>query len=179
MSMTDTFVAARLFIDLPRWQGVPFYLRTGKRMKEKSTRIVVQCKPSEEAELPNLMVIHVSPDQGMTLRLNLNGPGKPGQLEPVELKYANQENLPEPYELLLAEAMKGDRTHFAQWEEVELAWRWVEPILAAFAENRVPLHDYPAGTNGPDAAYRLLEEDGFTWWLDPQDEPVYTPVHAR
>lgn len=180
MSMTDTFVAARLFIDLPRWEEVPFYLRTGKRMKEKSTRIVVQYKSSEEAELPNLMVIHISPNQGMTWRLNLNGPGKLGQLEPVELTYVpNQEDLPESYELLLGEAMKGDRTHFAHWEEVELAWRWVEPILAAFAENRVPLHSYPAGTNGPDAANGLLEEDGFTWWLDPQDEPVHTPVHAR
>lgn len=180
MSMTDTFVAARLFIDLPRWQGVPFYLRTGKRMKEKSTRIVVQYKSSEDAELPNLMVIHISPNQGMTWRLNLNGPGKPGELEPVELTYVpNQEDLPESYELLLAEAMKGDRTYFAHWEEVELAWRWVEPILVAFAENRIPLHHYPAGTNGPDAANRLLEEDGFTWWLDPEAEPVFTPVHAR
>lgn len=179
-SMTDTFVAARLFIDLPRWQGVPFYLRTGKRMKEKSTRIVVQCKSSEEAELPNLVVIHVSPNQGMTLRLNLHAPGMPGQLEPVEMAYVpNQKHLPESYEMLLAEAMRGDRTHFAHWEEVELAWRWVEPILAAFAENRVPLHHYPAGTNGPDAANRLLEEDGFTWWLDPEDEPLLTPVHAR
>ncbi|WP_354702692.1 glucose-6-phosphate dehydrogenase [Brevibacillus panacihumi] len=179
-SMTDTFVAARLFIDLPRWQGVPFYLRTGKRMNEKSTRIVVQCKSSEEAELPNLVVIHVSPNQGMTLRLNLHAPGMPGQLEPVEMAYVpNQKHLPESYEMLLAEAMRGDRTHFAHWEEVELAWRWVEPILAAFAENRVPLHHYPAGTNGPDAANRLLEEDGFTWWLDPEDEPLLTPVHAR
>jgi len=179
-SMTDTFVAARLFMDTQRWQGVPFYLRTGKRMKEKSTRIVVECKRTDEEQLPNLLVIDISPNQGMTWRLNLPSPSITGQFEPVNVTYShNQENIPESYELLLGEVMRGDRSHFARWEEVELAWMWVEPILAAFEANRVPLHHYPAGTNGPDAANSLLEEDGFAWWLDPQDEPLRTPVHVR
>ncbi|CAM3260450.1 glucose-6-phosphate dehydrogenase [Brevibacillus invocatus] len=180
---TDTFVAARLFIDTPRWQGVPFYIRTGKRMKEKSTRIVVECKSPKQQDSqgdtlePNLLVIRIFPDEGITWQVNQKSPGKDGKLEAVSLHYMPDPNkLPEAYELLLADAMKGNAAHFAHWREVELSWQWVEPIIQAFEQNAVPLHMYEAGSNGPKAADALLEQDGFQWWLDPVISEERTPM---
>ncbi|GAB2700666.1 glucose-6-phosphate dehydrogenase [Paenibacillus thermoaerophilus] len=173
-STTDTFVAARLWIDDPAWEGVPFYIRTGKRMKEKSTRIVVEFKnPLREASgnagresVPNLLIVQINPDEKMSLQLNGKNPLS-GRMESVHMDFAMPTHqMPEAYELLLSDAMRGDATFFAKWEEVELAWLWIQPVLDAFEENLLPLHRYPAGSYGPDAASVLLEEQGFHWWLD-------------
>ncbi len=77
-----------------------------------------------------------------------------------------QADIPEAYERLIYDAFRGDATFFAHWKEVELSWEWVQPILEAFEENLIPLYQYPAGSNGPEAAKRLLHENGFQWWLD-------------
>jgi glucose-6-phosphate 1-dehydrogenase len=172
-SNTDTFVAARLWIDNAFWSGVPFYIRTGKRMREKSTRIVIEFKNPlrdaypvrHEKPAPNLLVIHVNPYEGVSFQLNSKHPGKHSRIEPITMEFAaNANDVPEAYELLLYDALRGDSTFFAHWEEVELCWKWVQPILDAFSDQRVPLHLYEAGTQGPEAAFRLLEEDGFSWW---------------
>lgn len=174
-STTDTFVAARVRIDDPFWEGVPFYIRTGKRMKEKSTRIVIEFKsPSEDLYLtqnertePNLLIVSVNPDEGIALQLNSKNPLKSGQIEPVTVNFSpGQKDVPEAYELLIFDALRGDSTYFAHWNEVELSWKWVQPILEAFEENLLPLHQYEAGAYGPAASDKLLEEDGFQWWLD-------------
>ncbi|MEJ9152523.1 glucose-6-phosphate dehydrogenase, partial [Bacillus smithii] len=87
------------------------------------------------------------------------------QIEPVQVDFsANQKDVPEAYELLLFDALMGDSTFFAHWKEVELSWKWVQPILEAFEENLVPLHSYPSGSMGPEASQQLLAEDGFRWW---------------
>ncbi len=182
-SMTDTFIAARVWIDDPFWKGVPFYIRTGKRMREKSTRIVIEFKnPLEglyhhhqDKPAPNLLIISVHPNEGIALQVNSKNPSNSGKIEPVTVDFsAGTTDVPEAYELLLFDALRGDSTYFAHWMEVELSWKWVEPILAAFRENLVPLHFYPAGSYGPDAAEKLLMADGFQWWLDqaPRREPV-------
>lgn len=173
-SQNDTFIAARLWIDNPFWQGVPFYIRTGKRLMEKSTQITIEFKsPIQDTEgnqaqvhslEPNLLVINVSPTEGLSLQLNIKNPLS-GRLEPVIVDFASsQEDVPEAYELLLHDAMCGDATFFAHWDEVELSWRWVQPILNAFKSETVPLHLYPSGTMGPEAADQLLAEDGYNWW---------------
>jgi len=171
-SNTDTFVAARLWIDNEMWSGVPFYIRTGKRMQEKSTRIVIEFKnplresyPVHVNPAPNLLVIHVNPHEGVSFQLNSKHPGKDSRVEPITMEFAaNDNDVPEAYELLLYDALRGDSTFFAHWEEVEWCWKWVQPILDAFSDQQVPLHLYEAGTQGPEAAFRLLEEDGFSWW---------------
>ncbi|WP_270583582.1 glucose-6-phosphate dehydrogenase [Bacillus smithii] len=168
-STNDTFVAARLWIDNDAWRGVPFYIRTGKRMKEKSTRIVLEFKHSHTVESqqaePNLLVIHVNPVEGVSFQLNRKNPVHRDQIEPVQVDFsANQKDVPEAYELLLFDALMGDSTFFAHWKEVELSWKWVQPILEAFEENLVPLHSYPSGSMGPKASQQLLAEDGFRWW---------------
>lgn len=175
-SKTDTLVAARIWIDNPFWKGVPFYLRTGKRMKEKSTKIVIEFKNplkdrykeefGEELS-PNLLIIKISPDEGISLQLNSKNPLKDGEIEPVNIHYsAKRKGVPEAYEWLIDDVINGDTTFFAHWREVELSWEWVEPILEAFEEDLLPLHEYESGGFGPEAANELTKKEGFKWWLD-------------
>jgi glucose-6-phosphate 1-dehydrogenase len=171
-SQNDTFIAARLWIDNASWDGVPFYIRTGKRLAEKSTKIVIEFKnplkglytsEMEKVE-PNLLTININPNEGVSLQLNIKNPTN-GEMEPVMVDFlASKQDVPEAYELLLVDALNGDSTFFAHWAEVELSWKWVEPILEAFKENRVELHSYPSGSMGPEAAHKLLEDYGTKWW---------------
>ncbi|MEK4042287.1 glucose-6-phosphate dehydrogenase [Paenibacillus sp. FSL H8-0048] len=185
-SQNETYIAARLWIDDPLWKDVPFYIRTGKRMKEKSTRIVIEFKePFNDVHNknrnklpldPNLLVIDIGPHEGISLTLNTKNPLQHGELEPVSIKHEpGNPDVPEAYENLIYDAMLGDATFFAHWEEVELSWQWVQPIIEATEEGSLPLHLYPAGSNGPAAADQLLGE--FHWWLD---EPENTePARVR
>ncbi|MCM3129759.1 glucose-6-phosphate dehydrogenase [Paenibacillus provencensis] len=170
-SKNDTYFAARLFLDDPFWTGVPFYIRTGKRMSEKSTRIVVEFKQplntgmsEDEAVSANLLTIDIGPKEGMRLTLNSKSPMHHDTIEPMELSFnSSYDNVPEAYENLIFDALRKDATFFAHWDEVELSWRWVEPILKAFAADEVPLHYYAAGSEGPEAADELLAQDGNRW----------------
>ncbi|MED4229127.1 glucose-6-phosphate dehydrogenase [Neobacillus cucumis] len=187
-SQTDTFVAARLWIDNPFWSGVPFYIRTGKRMKEKSTRIVIEFKNTlkllynkEQKMEPNLLIIEISPNENVILRLNGKNPFS-GNIEPVKINFSCEDTLrdgsgiPEAYERLIYDALIGDSTFFAHWKEVELSWEWVQPILDAFKEDLVPLHKYRSGSFGPDASDSLLTENGFIWWLDEKNQEDKQPA---
>jgi glucose-6-phosphate 1-dehydrogenase len=174
-STTDTFVAARLWLDHPSWTGVPFYIRTGKRMKEKSTRIVIEFKNHADLSYknnqmnPNLLIIEINPDENISFQLNSKNPLNNGKVEPVRINLSNDQislGVPEAYERLIYDAVNGDSTFFAHWKEVELSWEWVQPILDAFEENLVPLKEYQSGSYGPAAADLLLLENGFKWWLD-------------
>lgn len=179
-SQTDTFVAACLSINNPFWSGVPFYIRTGKRMKEKSTRIVIEFKntlkllynQNQQKVEPNLLIIEISPNENVSLQLNSKNPLNNGKIEPVRINFScedvvtNSLYVPESYERLIYDALIGDSTFFAHWNEVELSWEWVQPILNAFEENLLPLHAYRSGSFGPEAGYSLLSEKGFKWWLD-------------
>lgn len=178
-SMNDTFIAAKLQIDNSSWRGVPFYIRTGKRMKDKSTRIVVEFKdPLMQASkknndhiAPNLLVIDIGPNEGISLQLNAKDHENKGIFKPSHINlHTKEENSPEAYENLICDAMNGDPTFFAHWDEVELSWQWVQPILDAFEENLVPLRSYEAGTNGPAESDELLSNDGFHWWFDTKPE---------
>ncbi|WP_284037560.1 glucose-6-phosphate dehydrogenase [Neobacillus sp. 114] len=174
-STTDTFVAARLWIDNPSWAGVPFYIRTGKRMKEKSTRIVIEFKNNANHQYknsqmdPNLLVIEINPNENISFQLNSKNPLNNGKVEPVKIDFSKEQTefgVPEAYERLIYDAFNGDSTFFAHWTEVELSWEWVQPILNAFEDNRVPLYEYNSGSYGPVAADLLLLENGFKWWLN-------------
>jgi glucose-6-phosphate 1-dehydrogenase len=183
-SQTDTFVAARLWIDNPFWSGVPFYIRTGKRLKEKSTRIVIEFKnalkllykQNKQKVEPNLLIIEISPDENVSLQLNSKNPKNNGKIEPVKINFSSEDiesnniGVPEAYERLIYDALIGDSTFFAHWKEVELSWEWVQPILDAFLENLLPLHEYRSGSYGPEAANSLLVENGFKWWLDEETQ---------
>jgi glucose-6-phosphate 1-dehydrogenase len=173
-SRTETFVAAKLYIDNFRWAGVPFYIRTGKRMARKSTEIVVQFKEmpkylyfNKEGTLgPNLLVIRVNPVEGMHLLLNVKQPGTEGGITRVAMDFCQncEYGNPEAYERLLYDAMHGDSTFFTRWDEVSLAWKFVDAISAAWESNADDLRTYAAGTWGPEEANQLLQRDGFHWW---------------
>lgn len=176
-SNTETFVAGKLMIDNFRWAGVPFYIRTGKRMETKTTKIVVQFKDipmnlyynPEETLNPNLLVIHIQPDEGITLHLNAKRAGKHMSTKPVKLSYANKGidwiNTPEAYEKLLFDCMRGDATNFTHWDEVALSWSFVDKISQVWESTKAENYpNYEAGSMGPKAADELLEKDGFFWW---------------
>ncbi|BFH63073.1 glucose-6-phosphate dehydrogenase [Paenibacillus azoreducens] len=176
-SMNDTFIAAKLQIDNYNWRGVPFYIRTGKRLKSKNTRIVIEFKeplgsstPAKDSSVPNLLVFEIGPNEGITLLLNTNDPNHKGEFKQVHIDmFPDRMEAEEAYETLIHDALNGDSTFFVHWDEVDLSWQWVQPILEAFAAKEVPLYSYEAGSNGPEAANELLARDGFHWWFD--DEP--------
>ncbi|YBZ94937.1 glucose-6-phosphate dehydrogenase [Bacillus sp. AK031] len=176
-SNTETFVAGKLMIDNFRWAGMPFYIRTGKRMKAKSTKIVIQFKDipmnlyynTDKQLAPNLLVIHIQPDEGITLHLNAKKTGQNIETTPVKLNFVNNGidgmNTPEAYEKLLHDCMRGDATNFTHWDEVKLSWAFTDTISSVWentTEDEFP--NYKAGTMGPLAADKLLAQDGFFWW---------------
>lgn len=169
-SKNDTYFAARIYIDNPSWSGIPFYIRTGKRMNQKSTRIVIEFKNKVkesfpiEGITPNLLILEISPDESISLRVNMKDPSS-NRFDPVYINFStNSEGLPEAYELLLFDAMLGNATFFANWKEVELSWKWIQPLLEAYQEDMLPLYPYPAGSLGPKEASQLLLSDQFKWW---------------
>ncbi|APH04506.1 glucose-6-phosphate dehydrogenase [Bacillus weihaiensis] len=175
-SQTETYVAGKLLIDNFRWAGVPFYIRTGKRMAAKSTKIVVQFKDipmnlyyNKGASVPpNLLVIHIQPEEGITLQLNAKKDDDAGYSQPVKLDLSNNFlegiNTPEAYEKLLYDCMRGDATNFTHWDEVALSWSYVDPISDAWKEGKANLTTYPSGSMGPKEAEEMLKKDGFKWW---------------
>jgi len=175
-SMTETYFAAKLFVDNFRWAGVPFYVRTGKRLPAKTTEVVVEFKKipddiylAKSQELkPNLLVFRVSPLEGIYLKINAMQPGSEGTVIPIAMDFCQScqvgINTPEAYERLLYDATRGDSTHFTRWDEVALAWQFVDSIAGSWAQGSGELLPYEAGTWGPEAAERLLAEDDFHWW---------------
>jgi glucose-6-phosphate 1-dehydrogenase len=175
-SSTETFVALRAEVQNWRWAGVPFYLRTGKRMDRRCSEIVIEFKPvphamfpgSEGGNEPNRLVILLQPDEGMRLHMTAKEPGPGGiRLRPVslDLSYAKtfQQRSPDAYERLLMDVVRGNPTLFMRRDEVEAAWAWVEPILDRWARPGHAPRPYPSGTSGPSAATTLIERDGRAW----------------
>jgi glucose-6-phosphate 1-dehydrogenase len=171
-SRTPTFAALRLDVDSWRWQGVPFHLRTGKRLPRRLTEIVVVFRrtpvwlfePMGRCEIrSNILRITIQPDEGFTLHFNAKAPGQPVTLERVGLDFDYAERfaeLPDAYHTLLLEVLEGDQTLFVHADEVETAWRVVAPALAP----ELPVHPYRAGTWGPEAAESLIARAGERWF---------------
>ncbi|MBB6214434.1 glucose-6-phosphate 1-dehydrogenase [Anaerosolibacter carboniphilus] len=173
-SNTETFVALKLYIENFRWAGVPFYIRTGKRMPEKSTEILIQFKTMEnilyfkDKQLqPNILVIRIQPMEGIFFQFNAKEPGTRQRIIPVEMDFCQNcrvgINSPEAYERLLYDVMRGDRTLFARWDEVEYAWKFVDNILEAWKNHPPIFPNYEAGTWGPGEADKLLQKDHRNW----------------
>lgn len=175
-SRADTFVAMRLLIDNWRWAGIPFYLRTGKRLPRRATEIVIQFKKaphrffSETAtpELePNLLILKIQPDEGISLRFGAKVPGQEIRIRTVNMEFlygtSFADAAPEAYERLLLDAMVGDSTLFTRRDEVEAAWTLVTSILDGWARARGPIPVYESGTWGPKEAEEMVKADGFQW----------------
>jgi glucose-6-phosphate 1-dehydrogenase len=168
-SATETYAALRLEVDNWRWAGVPFYIRTGKRLARKVTEIAVTLKPvphlafSQDGSLgvqPNQLVLTLQPNEGVSLRLGAKIPGTRMIIRPVNMEFlygtAFLSQSPEAYERLITDAMRGDATLFTRNDEVEAQWRICDPIVGAWGKQPGPLPQYEAGSQGPEEAERLL-----------------------
>lgn len=172
-SACETFVALRTEIQNWRWAGVPFYLRTGKRLAQRDAQIVVNFRPTPHSifpgvNQPNKLMIKLQPEDGLELHLlAAKGTGQQETLTPVSLDLdfdkAFAENRVGAYERLLLDAIAGRLNLFVRSDEQEQAWRWVEPILDAWAKDTTGPRPYAAGTWGPAAASALVARDGFAW----------------
>lgn len=177
-SYTETYAALKLVVDNWRWQGVPFYLRTGKRMARRVTEIAIHFKRppvllfkdamASGGLQPNVLVLRVQPDEGFSLTIESKVPGHDVALQPVAMDYSYGTTLNElpfsAYETVLVDAMEGDMTLFTRGDQAEEAWRIVAPVLEAWAQR--PQRDisiYEAGSWGPEAADALMARDGHSW----------------
>ncbi|WP_438453594.1 glucose-6-phosphate dehydrogenase [Staphylococcus pseudintermedius] len=179
-STTPTFVSGKVEIDNFRWAGVPFYIRTGKRMKRKSIQVVVEFKEvpmnlyyQKDKHLDsNLLVINIQPNEGVSIHLNGKKYVQGIETEPVQLSYAmsaqDKMNTVDAYENLLYDVLKGDATNFTHWEELKSTWKFVDSIQQAWDHFEPEFPNYESGTNGPLDSDLLLSRDGFKWWNDIQ-----------
>ena len=175
-STTETFVAVKAEIGNWRWAGVPFYIRTGKRLATRVSEIVIEFKPvpynifgeSAGNVSPNALVIRLQPDEGVKQFIMVKDPG-PGGMRlrqlPLDMSFSQSFDgrSPDAYERLIMDVIRGNQTLFMRRDEVEAAWTWVDPILNAWADSRQEAQGYTAGTWGPSASIALIERDGRTW----------------
>lgn len=178
-SATETFIALKLLIDNWRWQDVPFYLRTGKRLNRQVSEIVIHFRPVPHQSFPpeatvdwqpSRLIISIQPDEGITLRFQAKQPGPNMHLQSVEMKFNYRENFGVPsadaYKTLLWDIMKNDPTLFMRGDQVEAAWKILMPILEIWAmAPSTSFPNYESGTWGPQASYSLLAQEGHTWPL--------------
>ncbi len=175
-SMTETYVAAKLYVDNWRWADTPFYVRAGKRLARRETTIAIQFQraphpPFEELAgdglRPNVLLIHVQPDEGVSLAIGAKVPGQGMAIRTVHMDFlyggAFRTGLPEAYERLILDAMLGDATLFTRADEVDEQWSLVDSIVASWKRDRPSFPNYEAGTWGPPAADDLIHRDGRSW----------------
>lgn len=170
LSRTETFVALKFYIDNWRWAGVPFYIRTGKKMPTRVTEIVVHFKKvphhlfdlnADYVPINNQLVIRIQPDEGILLKIGMKTPGAGYNVQTVNMDFHYGElsgvHLPSAYERLLHDCLLGDATLYSRGDAVEEAWKFVQPILDAWETNpAIPVYGYPAGTWGPDVSDELV-----------------------
>jgi glucose-6-phosphate 1-dehydrogenase len=175
-SMTETYVAAKLYVDNWRWADTPFYVRMGKRLARRETTIAIQFKraphpPFEETSAeglrPNVLLVHVQPDEGVSLAIGAKVPGQGMSIRTVHMDFlyggAFRTGMPEAYERLIVDTLLGDGTLFTRADEVDEQWLLVDTIVAAWQRDRPGFPNYAAGTWGPPSADDLLHRDGRSW----------------
>jgi glucose-6-phosphate 1-dehydrogenase len=173
---TESFVAAKLYVDNWRWADIPFYIRTGKRLPRRETTIAIQFKRAphppfevvdEEGLRPNVLLIHIQPDEGVSLLVGAKVPGQGISIRTVHMDFlyggAFRFGLPEAYERLILDCLLGEATLFTRADEVEEQWAIVDAMVAPWTRDRPHFPNYAAGTWGPHSADELLERDGRSW----------------
>ncbi len=175
-SKTETYAAMKFYIDNWRWAGVPFYIRTGKRLPTRVTEVVIHFKPNHHhlfastpglANPQNTLVLRIQPNEGILLKFAMKIPGAGFNTEQVNMDfhYDDLSNVyvPDAYERLILDCMQGDATLYARGDSTEAAWEFIDPILKAWENDEIPVYGYPAGTWGPENADTLIEGDKMTW----------------
>jgi glucose-6-phosphate 1-dehydrogenase len=182
-SDVETFCAVKFFIDNWRWQDVPFYLRTGKRLNETISVITIQFRPVPHQSFPkeatdnwksNRLILNIQPHMGIRMRFQAKRPGLKMMLYPVDMQFNYDESYtsgtPEAYETLLLDIIQGDSTLFMRADQVEAAWKALMPVLNAWDNNpSVNFPNYEAGMQGPEDAEALIAKDGHSWMVIPPE----------
>jgi glucose-6-phosphate 1-dehydrogenase len=190
-SRTETYAALKINVDNWRWQGVPFYLRTGKRLPERVSEVVIQMKPAPHQPFPsaaiddwqpNRLVINIQPAEGILLRFQAKQPGLDLNLGPEDMRFTYKEAFsaqsPDAYETLLLDVMQGDTTLFMRADAVEAAWSIVMPVLEHWEATAASFPNYAAGSWGPETADTLLAADGRHWLLPTFASPIHDAKKA-
>ena len=174
-SSTETFVAMKVEVDSSRWEGVPFYLRTGKALDGREAEVIIEfkvdtcCSEFDASAKPNLLIIKIQPEEGIYFRINTKEPRSESKLMTVSMDYCQSCNIyyrsPEAYERLLLDIMNGDATLFTRWDEVYSAWQLVSEFTEKTKDKSTYMTSYEIGSAGPEEAHEMLEKDGRKWWL--------------
>ncbi len=181
-SNTETYAALNLAINNQRWQGVPFYLRTGKQLQEKQAKVVIQFKNPHLVSpwinrmeqkingglLPNILTLKIQPNEGVVFQFNIKKPATIDQIVPVDMDFCQPcaflINTPEAYEKLLADAIRGDLSRFSSWAEIEKAWTLIDRLYQDKPGEKQKLYFYDQGSWGPQEAEKIFQKAGLNWW---------------
>ena len=179
-SNVETYVALKLFIDNWRWSGVPFYLRTGKNLPLRASEVRVQFRPTPNVLfaaqgdldlMPNALTLRLQPDEGITMDVTIKEPG-PGGMRlvdvPLDMTFAEAlgpeaEEVPDAYERLIMDVIRGNQTLFMRGDEVEAAWQWTDPIIEDWEKRNDVPKPYESASSGPEDALMLMHRDGRKW----------------
>ncbi len=168
--MVETYAALKLFIDNPRWQGVPFYIRTAKRLHEADTRISIRFKKAplqiNDGQDQNWLIIGIQPRECIKLEIQSKIPGLDINTRTIQLDAANrlpEDDTVDAYEALLLNLMQGDNSNYLHINEAEAQWRLVDPVVKAWATDKTPVYQYPAGSRDPEASKVIFESEDQFW----------------
>lgn len=168
-SQTETYAALSLFVDNERWQGVPFYIRTGKKLREREMEVAIVFKRSLPEVEPDILVIKIQPTEGVFLRFNIKKPGDSEEIVTTSMDFCqscsdvNRINTPEAYERLLMACVKGEASWFSKWEQIETSWQYIASLKERYLASKLPLATYPSDGDGPSEADALLAKHGHVW----------------
>ena len=168
-SRTETYAALRLFIDNERWNGTPFYIRTGKKAGVRQMEVSIVFRRSMPDVEPDILIIKIQPTEGVYLQFNIKRPGDTEDIIPTKMDFCqncslvHQLNTPEAYERLLTACIRGERAWFSQWDQIEISWNYIEHLKGVFAGNGLEPHPYEPGSHGPEEADALLSRFGHKW----------------
>ncbi|MDO4275810.1 MAG: glucose-6-phosphate dehydrogenase [Eubacteriales bacterium] len=169
-SDTETYAAVRLFVDNDRWRGMPFYIRTGKKMEKREMQVAVVFKSPLPGVENNILNIKIQPTEGVYLQFNIKRPGEAEDIIQAKMDFCqscsivHQTNTPEAYERLLGACFRGERSWFSQWDQIEASWKYVDDIREKYRRGQLPVYEYEPGSTGPEAASELLSLNGHSWF---------------
>lgn len=170
-SHTETYAALRLYIDNPRWQDTPFYIRTGKKLNRREMEVAITFRTPHPSLPQNVLIVKIQPEEGVYLQFNIKKPGETDEIAQAKMDFcqscslANRINTPEAYERLLTACFTGERSWFSQWDQIETSWRFIDRLRAAYQQKELPVHIYPQKTCGPREAEQLLAHSGHRWFV--------------
>ncbi|MEG1462060.1 MAG: glucose-6-phosphate dehydrogenase [Anaerorhabdus sp.] len=168
-STTETFAACKLFIDSYKWDNVPFYIKTGKKMSSREMNVIITFRPLDAESKPNVLTIKIQPLEGVSLKFNIKRPGESEEVIQTEMDFcqscipSHRINTPEAYERLLEAVVNSEQTWFSKWDQIYLSWKYIEQLKEKYSDLQLPIYSYNQNTDGPEEAIQIMEDDSQSW----------------